>query len=504
MKSVAAVLMIISALSKILGFLREMVFSYFFGTGITKDAYVIATAIPTILAGFVGTALTIGNIPIYTRENKKGREWGDLFTSRIANLIFVIVTLFVIAVLVYPEGVVKLIAGGYEGEVLKLTIQYMRIMIFSLYAISLFSLYQGYLNANDSFVLSALAPFSMNAVIILFTIAAGMVDKIYLPLGFIVSYFVQFMFIVPGLKKLHYSYRLSFSIKDESVKDFIRLALPMMMALIVSNIANLIDNNIASYLTPGGVSALDYSYRIIGIVTGILIFPITTAIYPTMSKMGTQGQIPELKKIITENSTTISILNVPSIIGLIVLSRPIISAIYGRGAFGEESVLMTSTVLIFYAPMLIGMGITDIYNRAFYSLQDTKTPVIVSSISMIADIVLNFLLSPIMGLSGLALSSSIGRVVNAVLLMWVLRMRIGKIGLKVFVHKFIIIAATSIIMGIFAYVFNDFAASAMDPMLGLMLTIIFATALYFSILSVMKVISIQEIIIKAVRFKKKK
>ena len=182
----------------------------------------------------------------------------------------------------------------------------------------------------------------------------------------------------------------------------------------------------------------------------------------------------------------------------------IISAIYGRGAFGEESVLMTSTVLIFYAPMLIGMGITDIYNRAFYSLQDTKTPVIVSSISMIADIVLNFLLSSIMGLSGLALSSSIGRVVNAVLLMWVLRMRIGKLGLKIFVHKFIIIAVASIIMGIFAYVFNDFAASAMNPMLGLMLTIIFATALYFSILSVMKVISIQEIIIKAVRFKKKK
>ncbi len=498
MKSTALLLMIISAVSKILGFVREMVFSYFFGTGITKDAYVIATAIPTILAGFVGTALTIGNIPIYTRENKKGRVQGDLFTSRIANLIFPIVTFFVLFVLFFPESVVKLIAGGYQGEVLELTIQYMRIMIFSLYSISLFSLYQGYLNANDSFVLSALAPFSMNAVIILFTIAAGLVDIIYLPIGFIVSYLVQFLFITPGLKKLHYKHSFCFDFKEESVRDFVRLALPMMAALIVSNIANLIDNNIASYIAQGGVSALDYSYRIIGIVTGILIFPITTAIYPTMSKIGFQGKIEELKQITIENATIISLLNIPSIVGLIALSRPIISAVYGRGAFGEDSILMTSTVMMYYAPMLIGIGITDIFNRAFYSLKDTKTPVILSSISMIVDIVLNFVLSSFMGLSGLAFSSSIGRAVNAFLLMWVLRSRIGKLGLKIFIHKFMIIIGDSIIMGVFAYYFNGFGSNIMNPVLSLILTVVFSAILYFSVLIFFNVIDAHKILEKVI------
>lgn len=493
MKSVAVLLMIISALSKILGFLREMVFSYFFGTGITKDAYVIATAIPTILAGFVGTALTIGNIPIYTRVNKKGRDLGDLFTSRIANLIFIIVTIFVILIVLYPEGVVKLIAGGYEGEVLQLTIDYMRIMVFSLYSISLFSLYQGYLNANDSFILSALAPFSMNVVIILFTIAAGMIDLMYLPIGFIVSYIVQFVFILPGLKKLHYKYTPDFHFKDESVRDFIRLALPMMLALIVSNIANLIDNNIASYLIQGGVSALDYSYRLIGIVTGILIFPITTAIYPTMSRLGTEGNIDELKKITLDNALIISLLNIPSIIGLIVLSVSIVTVIYGRGAFGEESIQMTSDVLIYYAPMLIGMGITDVFNRAFYSLQDTKTPVILSSISMVVDIILNFLLSSIMGLSGLALSSSIGRAVNALLLVWVLRKKIGRMGLKDISRKILIIVFASIIMGITAMGMNEYLSSEIPKAAALLITVVLAALIYFGILAIFRVIDIRKI-----------
>lgn len=493
MKSVAVLLMIISALSKILGFLREMVFSYFFGTGITKDAYVIATAIPTILAGFVGTALTIGNIPIYTRVNKKGRSGGDLFTSRIANLIFIIVTIFVVLVVLYPEGVVKLIAGGYEGEVLRLTIDYMRIMVFSLYSISLFSLYQGYLNANDSFILSAIAPFSMNVVIILFTIAAGMIDLMYLPIGFIVSYLVQFIFILPGLKTLGYKYTPDFHFKEENVRDFVRLALPMMLALIVSNIANLIDNNIASYLIQGGVSALDYSYRLIGIVTGILIFPITTAIYPTMSRAGTEGKIDELKRLTVDNALLISLLNIPSIIGLVALSIPIVTVIYGRGAFGEESILMTSDVLVYYAPMLIGIGITDVFNRAFYSLQDTKTPVILSSLSMIVDIVLNFLLSSVMGLSGLALSSSVGRAVNAFLLVWVLRKKIGLMGLRNISKKIIYIIISSIIMGMIASKMNDFLVPVFPKVAALLITVFIAAMIYFALLAIFKVISLRKI-----------
>lgn len=493
MKSTAFLLMIISALSKLFGFAREMVFSYYFGTGITKDAYVIATAIPTILAGFVGTALTIGNIPIYTRENKKGRKYGDLFTSRIANLILIIVMIFIAFVLLYPQGIVKLIAGGYEGEVLKLTIDYMKIMVFSLIIISLFSLYQGYLNANNSFILSAVAPFSMNVVIILFTIAAGVIDTIYLPIGFLISYIVQFLFIMPGLKKYNYHYTFSFQFKNESVKDFVKLATPMMFALIISNIANLIDNNIASYIMQGGVSALDYAYRLIGIVTGILIFPITTAIYPTMSRIGTNRDIKGLKDLTMETATTISLLNIPSIVGMMVLSVPIVTAIYARGAFGQESIEMTSSVLLYYSPMLIGMGITDVFNRAFYSLEDTRTPVIVSGISMIVDIIMNFVLSYFMGLPGLALSSSIGRLVNALLLVLVLRHRIGPIGLRKMTQNLLKITVSSLLMGVFAYFSFNLIAPKLPQLLALSVVVVLAVILYFIELIFFKVLDIQKI-----------
>src|SRR5699024_2135182 len=202
MKSVAIILMIISALSKVMGFLREMVFSYFYETSAVKDAYVIATSAPGLIVSFVGTAITIGFIPVYNRILKEmSKEQANLYTSKITNILFIIITIAILIIELFPVPFVKLFAGGFTGETLATTVSFLRIVIVTVYFTCFFSLYQGYLNAHDVFIPSVVAPFMMNIIVILFTIAAGTIDNIFHPIGFFLGYLAQIIFLYPFLRK---------------------------------------------------------------------------------------------------------------------------------------------------------------------------------------------------------------------------------------------------------------------------------------------------------------
>lgn len=494
MKSVAIILMIISALSKVMGFLREMVFSYFYGTSAVKDAYVIATSAPGLIVSFVGTAITIGFIPVYNRILKeKSKEEANLYTSKITNFLIIIITAAIIVIEIFPAPFVKLFAGGFTGETLEVTISFLRIVILTVYFTCFFSLYQGYLNAHDVFIPSVVAPFMMNIIVILFTIAAGLINNMFLPIGFFLGYLAQLVFLAPFLKKKEFKYSFNFNFKDRYVKLFLELAAPMMLAMVVQNVGTIIDKNIASFIAVGGISSLEYANRLVNMVQMILISSIATSIYPTMSQLGVRKEFGKLKEVASNNIAVMIGLLIPATVGLMMLSEPIVSFVYGRGEFGRESILMTSGALFYYAPLLIGLGITDIFNRVFYSLEDTKTPVALSIISIVVDIVLNITLSRFMGLNGLALSTSIGRFVNAILLYIILRKRIGGIGFKRISSKLIMIIISAIIMAAVIFLLTGILMEKLPLILAVMVIVAAAGIVYVLLVLILGVVKIEDI-----------
>lgn len=392
---------------------------------------------------------------------------------------------------------------GFEGETLTTAVFFTRIMIFSVYSLSLFNLYQGYLNANNSFIVSAFAPFIANVTVIVFIVISGLIDYRLLPFGFMVGYLLQFIGIFPELKKTGYSHRMSVDIHDKQVRDLVFFATPMIISLLFQDIGNIIDKNIASLVVVGGISALEYAIRLTGMFSGILIVPISTSVYPSMSHAALDKDYSGLKKITRDTAISMATFLIPCIFGLVILAEPVIAFIFGRGEFGADSIMMTAGVLACYAPMLIGQAFTDIYSRAFYCLENTRTPVVISVIAIGIDIILKFVLSRFMGLNGLALATAIGRILSGVLMILALRFVLGKIGSKVFISKLLRIFIAAAVMGVAVYFIYETIKNTLPLFIALLIVVLVAMIIYFPLVILLKVVSIQDIKKILIRRKKK-
>lgn len=495
MQKTALMLMMITVLSKISGFLREVVFSYFYGTSYIKDAYVVAFSIPAILTGFIANGLMIGFIPIYNKVlDARGKNEADKFTSNLTSLIGIISTVLLVLVFVFTKEIVQTFASGFSGEVLKLSINFTRIMVLAIYALAISSIYKGYLNANKSFAIPAMTSIIMNIIIVGFIIMSVHKGYNWLAYGTTIGIIFQYIVFLPQLKKNNFHYTPILNLTDENIKTVIALAIPMIINSAVLDIGTIVDKSIASSLTVGGISSLEYASRIIGLVSGIVIMSVTTSIYPKLSKFGVKNEVVKIKNTIAESIRLMMLIIIPCVIGIMVLSESIIDFVFGRGQFGIESIKMTSSLLFYYAPLLIGQSLVEIFNRGFYSLKNIRTPVVISVISMFIDIFLNVALSKIIGLNGLALSTTIGRLVGLAFTIVAFRKGIGPMDFKTDFKMLIKIIVAGAIMGFCAYFLFHFLTIVSSGSIALFITIMGAVIVYALVVLLLRVEEAYEIL----------
>jgi len=208
------------------------------------------------------------------------------------------------------------------------------------------------------------------------------------------------------------------------------LAVPVIVGASVNDINILIDRTVASGIAVGGISALNYAARLNGFVQGLIVVSVTSVMYPMISRMPVDDNLEGLKQTLKDAISIVSLLIIPATIGAMAFSNEIVNLLFGRGAFTVEAINMTGDALFYYSVGMIAYGLRDILSRAFYSLKDTKTPVITATIAVILNIVLNLILSRYIGIGGLALATSISSIVATVSLFFILRRRIGALGIK--------------------------------------------------------------------------
>ena len=200
-----------------------------------------------------------------------------------------------------------------------------------------------------------------------------------------------------------------------------RSAFPIILGSSVAQMNVLVDRTLASQIVEGGISALNYGNNINLIALGIIVASISSVLFPRISKMAVENNIKEMKKYLSETITTINILVLPITVGYMIFAEPIVQLLFGRGEFSSQAVSLTSSALFFYSIGLVAKSQRDILSNVFYSLQDTKTPMLNASIALIINIVLNIVLSKYLGISGLALASSISLIFCSFLLFVSLR-----------------------------------------------------------------------------------
>ncbi len=488
MKEIAILLMLITVLSKIFGFLRDLTLSYFYGASGVSDAYLIAITIPTVIFAFIGTGISTGYIPLYSKiEKTDGIKTANTYTNNLVNILIVLCAIVVFFGLLFTEQIVKLFALGFEGETFKLAVQFTRITLFGIFFTALVYVFNGFLQIKGNYVIPALIGFPLNFFTILFIALSAKGNVLLLAIGSLIAIASQLLLLIPFIYSKGYRHKPILDLKDENIKKMAYMALPIIVGVSVTQINVLVDRTIASQIAVGGISALNYANRLNNFVQGLFVLPIITVMYPMISKMAAESNILGLKKTVSEAITGINLLVVPATFGAMLFAEPVVKLLFGRGAFDAQAVVMTSYALFFYSIGMIGYGLREVLSRAFYSLQDTKTPMINAAIAMVMNIILNIILSRFLGIGGLALATSISAIFCTALLFISLRKKIGPFGIKNLTISFLKILSASLVMGLIAKWSFDALTITFGQNLSLIITIGIGALTYFTIIYFMKI-----------------
>lgn len=495
MKKTALIIMVITIISKLLGFGREITLSYYYGASGLTDVYLIALTIPGTLFTLFTTAIVTSYIPLYSRiMNEEGSGPAHGFTSNLLHLVMGIAILLVIFVFAFTPEIVKLLAVGFEGETLRLAVLFTRVSVFGVFASGAIAILTAYLQINNKFIIPALIGFPLNFAVIASIVISRWTNVIVLVLGTIAASFLQLLFILPSVYQSGYRHRMVFSIRDKHIKTMLIVVLPVLLGTSANQINTLVDRTLASSIAIGGISALNYADRLNDFLLGLFVLSIVAVIYPSISRMASEGRLDEFKLLVGKSVNMILLLILPASVGAMVFARPIVKLLFGNGAFDERALVMTSSALIFYAIGMAAFGVREVLSKAFYSLRDTKTPMYNAALTVILKIVLNVVLSRFMGISGLALATSISAIFCSGLLVSSLRKKIGSLGLKGILKAAVKILLASVVMGAFAYLafrwFNNYRSANLSLLFAILVGII----VYSLLILTLKVPEVEEII----------
>lgn len=501
MKRTVLIIMILTIGSKIFGLLRDIALSYFYGTSVISDAYIISITIPSVLFGFVVAGLLAGFIPMYNQvEKEKGRLSADLFTNNVINILLIICTLIIIIVLPFTSQIVKMFASGFDQETIKLTGSFTRVSIIAIYFSGIITIFTGYLQIKGNYTVPALIGLPLNILIVIFIYLSTKVNLHLLSVGFVIASASQLIFMAPYIKKNNFRYKRVLDIHNKYVRKMGRNSIPIILGVSVNQINVLVDRTIASQLLVGGISALNYASRLNGFVQGIFVWSITTVMYPIISKFSAEKNLLNFKNVIKESIVGVSIMTLPITIGTLMFSEQLISVLYGRGAFDDTAIKITSQALFYYSIGIIGFGFRDILTKVFYSLQETKIPMINAALGMLLNIILNIVLSRYLGIGGLALATSIAATFTTILLFISLRKKIGPFGMKQISISFLKILFASLVMGLLAKLSFNYLTATLSQNLSLLLAISVGAVSYFVIIYFMKIEDV-DVIVGAVKKK---
>lgn len=495
MKKTAILIMILTILSKIIGFGRELTMAYFYGASNISDAFLIALTIPISIFAFIGKSINTSYVPVYTKiEATKNREKADNFTSNIINISILICLFISIVSFVFAEPIVKLFASGFEGDTLALAIKFTQISIFGISFSVVMEFFSSLLRIKGNFITPAMITFPMNITIILATVISSKGNILVLGFGILFSTISQLLFLLPSIKKINFEYKFILNFKDADIFKFLMLSTPTMIGVAVNDINKIVDRTIASNISEGAISSLNYANMINGIIQGVFVLSIATAIYPMMAKYASDGQIVPFKKMLSESITGVNLLVIPSTVGLMIFSNQIVMLLYGRGAFDAMAISMTSEALFFYSLGALGIGLRDILSRPFYALQDTKTPTVNAIIGIGLNIILNVILSRILGIGGLALSTSISATFTSIILFISLRKKIGAFGIKQITISFFKILFASLVMGGLSKVSYNYLTTSFTQNISLLLAITVGVMTYIVVIYFVKIEDVDVIV----------
>ncbi|MBF0461968.1 MAG: murein biosynthesis integral membrane protein MurJ [Magnetococcales bacterium] len=444
-------------LSRIMGFVRDMVLAHSFGAGMGADAFFVAFKLPNFLRRlFAEGAFNTAFIPVFSDYMAKG----DLESTReAAQAVFTALTTILLLVValgqLFMPFVVYIAAPGFidQPEKFQLTIELTRVTFPYILFISLVALSSGILNSFQQFALPAVNTVLLNLSLIFgaLVLAPHLEEPTMgLAIGVFLGGVVQLATLLPALKRIGIPLRfrwhtLSRTGRHPAIKRILILMGPSVLGVSVAQINLLVDLFIASWLPAGSISYLYYADRLVEFPLGVIGIALGTAILPSFSARVAHNDLDGLRHDLDFALRLVLLINIPATAGLVVLREPILAMLFERGAFNAETTQLTAQALLAYGLGLSAFSAIKVAAPVFYALKDTRTPVRVAIICMLSNIILNLLLMGPLKHAGLALATSLSAFLNAGLLFYHLR---GKMNYRPGRPLFVLLTKTAIATGV--------------------------------------------------------
>ncbi|MDQ3441545.1 MAG: murein biosynthesis integral membrane protein MurJ [Planctomycetota bacterium] len=452
--------------SRVLGLVRETVLAAVFGASASPqmDAFNVAFRVPNLLRDlFAEGAMTAAFVPTFTRTlTEKGRDAAWRLGSLVMNALLIVTGVLVVAGIVFAPQITSAFVDAEFAAVpgkLALTTQLTRIMLPFLSTLAIATAMMGMLNSLRRFFIPSLSPAMFNVASILSALLIAPVmprfglDPIAgIAIGTLLGGVGQILLQWPVLRKEGFRYQPIVDFRDPAVREILRLMAPATVGLAAVQINVFVNTHLATGQEQGAVSWLQYAFRLMYLPIGVFGVSIATASLPDISRQAVTQDLRAIRETVSRGLRLMLMLNVPATVGLMVLAHPIVALIYEREMFHAGDTAATAAALMFYAPGLLGYSAVKIASPTFYSLRDSRTPVIVSVVSIAVNLGINLWLIRVMGYRGLALGTAFAAMFNAGVLLWLLRGRLGGLdGRRVAVALFKVLVASAV-MGVAAHV----------------------------------------------------
>ncbi len=432
-------------LSRVLGYIRDAVIAYIFGASVSADAFFVAFRISNLFRRLVGEgALTSSFIPIFTELiSIRSKEELRAFVLRFFLLFSCILVVLAALGVFFTPWLVSVMAPGFviTADKFDLTVTLTRFMFPYVVFIGLMAIAMGILNSYRHFAAPALSPVLFNITLIFMTlvVAPFMRSPVYaLAIGVVIGGFFQFALQLPFLARYemlpkNLSLKISSSVLstangtsvDKPVSRILLLMGPALLGIGVYQLNIFVTLRFASHLPQGSITYLYYAGRLMELPLGVFGVAIAQAVLPALSTMVVSKDMDGFRSSLSFALRLVNFVNIPAMVGLFVLSIPIIDLLFVRGRFSSQDGLLTSYALSFYALGIVPVAASRIVVAVFYSLKDTKTPLIGALITFAVNIVACLLLVGPLGHGGLALATTLSSLVNLIFLGYMLRLRVG-------------------------------------------------------------------------------
>ncbi len=422
------ILALSSLISRLLGLLRDKLFAYKFGalggTGVFDiDAYYAAFRIPD----FIFQLLILGTVSAafvpmfsdYFYGNEKSRAWKFLNTT--LSCLTLLTLIIASAMFILAPWIIPLIVPGFLPDKMDLTIHLTRIMLVSPIFFCISSIFQSVENATKKYAHFALAPIVYNlSIITAALIFADTYGVIAISYGVIIGAALHAIVQLPAIKNLGYHFALNLDFRSRDFRNFIRLVIPRILAIGITQFNILVDTIIASTLMTGSLASLNYALNIQSLPLGLIGVSISIVAFGIFSEQISKKDITGAIETLREKLETISIYIIPATIGLLILSRPLVETLLQGGNFTQQDTELTSSLLGILALGLLAQSILPLLTRFLYAKKNTRTPVAMSIMGFIINIMASLFFARHLdwGVLGIGTGLILSSILQAILLVW--------------------------------------------------------------------------------------